>query len=298
MPGKHAQLNISIVVGIPTVGRPAILCETLQMLACQTHKPARIVVCGTRSEDVEGVVAAAPQAVVLRTEAGLPRQRNAILDAAGDADVVVFFDDDFLPQPDYLQAVARHMQACPQTVVATGVVVADGIKGAGLTAAEARAILAEDGGSDTGDTPVFTGYGCNMAVRLAPMRANDLRFDERLPLYGWQEDVDLSRRLAAFGDVVCIGAARGVHLGVKSGRGSGLRLGYSQIANPIYLSRKRRGYKLNRAVAHIARNMAMNIVRSLWPEPYIDRRGRLNGNFVAVRDLLSGKLSPERILDL
>jgi hypothetical protein len=51
-------------------------------------------------------------------------------------------------------------------------------------------------------------------------------------------------------------------------------------------------------VAHIARNMAMNIVRSLWPEPYIDRRGRLNGNFVAVRDLLSGKLSPERILDL
>jgi GT2 family glycosyltransferase len=298
MPGKHARLDISIVVGVATVGRSAILCEALRELARQTWPPARIVVCGTRSQDVEGVAAAAPQARILLTEAGLPRQRNAILDAAGAADIVVFFDDDFLPRPDYLQAVASHMASNPRTVVATGLVLADGIKGSGLSVAQARAILAHDDRPDAGVMPVFSGYGCNMALRLAPMRAHDLRFDERLSLYGWQEDVDISRRLAAFGDVVRLGAARGVHLGVKAGRGSGRRLGYSQIANPIYLSRKRRGYNFNRAMGHIVCNMTMNVLRSLWPEPYIDRRGRLRGNFVAMRDLLGGKLAPERILDL
>jgi GT2 family glycosyltransferase len=296
--GNRAHVHSSIVVGIPTVGRSAVLCETLRELARQTRPPDRIVVCGASDRDVAGVVAAAPHAVILLTEAGLPRQRNAILDAAGTADIVVFFDDDFLPRPEYLEAVARHMASNPKTVVATGVVLADGIKGPGLSPAQGRAILAQRSAPDPGAAPVFSGYGCNMAVRLAPMRTHDLRFDERLSLYGWQEDVDLSRRLAAFGEVVRLGAAQGVHLGVKSGRGSGVRLGYSQVANPIYLSRKRRGYKLNRAMTHIVRNMAMNILRSLWPEPYIDRRGRLSGNIVAMRDLLSGRLSPERILKL
>jgi GT2 family glycosyltransferase len=291
-------MDMNLVVGIPTVGRAAILCETLRELARQTRLPQRIVVCGTRPEDVEGAAAAAPQALVLLAKPGLPRQRNAILDAAGRADVVVFFDDDFLPHPHYLAAIARQMAANPRIVVATGTVLADGISGPGLSVDQARAILARDGATDNGIAPVFNGYGCNMAVRLAPMRDHGLRFDERLSLYGWQEDVDLSRRLAAFGDIVRIGAARGVHLGVKSGRGSGIRLGYSQIANPIYLTAKRRGYPISRAMQHIGRNMTMNIVRSIWSESYIDRRGRLHGNIVAMRDLLTGRLSPDRILDL
>ena len=137
-----------------------------------------------------------------------------------------------------------------------------------------------------------------MAVRLAPMRAHGLRFDERLPLYGWQEDVDLSCRLAEFGCVLQIDAACGVHLGAKSGRGSGLRLGYSQVANPLYLCGKRRGYPFRRAIAHITKNMAMNIVRAPWPERYVDRRGRLRGNLLALRDLTLGRMVPERILDL
>ena len=166
MPGKRAQLDISIVVGIPTVGRSAVLCETLRELARQTRPPDRIAVCGTSRNDVDGVAAVAPQALILQTEAGLPRQRNAILDAAGAADVVVFFDDDFLPQPDYLQAVAQHMTSHPKTVVATGVVLADGIKGPGLSPAQARTIIAHDSLAHAAVAPVFSGYGCNMAVRL------------------------------------------------------------------------------------------------------------------------------------
>jgi len=42
----------------------------------------------------------------------------------------------------------------------------------------------------------------------------------------------------------------------------------------------------------------MNMVRALWPEPYVDRRGRLLGNVVALRDLVTGHMDPTRILEL
>jgi hypothetical protein len=42
----------------------------------------------------------------------------------------------------------------------------------------------------------------------------------------------------------------------------------------------------------------MNVVRAGWPEAYVDRRGRLHGNVLALRDLLTGRMAPERILEL
>lgn len=292
-------MGLNIVVGIPTVGRTAILRETLAELRSQTLKPGRIIVCGTTEADVAG--ADGEGAEVIIAPPGLTRQRNAIIEAAGDADIVMFFDDDFLPDAGYLMAIEQHMRVHSDTVVATGVVLSDGINGAGLTPAEGRAALLDTVRAPA-ETPAvmaaFTGYGCNMAVRLAPMRDHGLRFDERLPLYGWQEDVDLSRCLAPFGRVVKLGDAYGVHLGVKSGRGKGVRLGYSQVANPLYLSGKRCGYPLTRAVQHIARNVAKNLARAGFPEPWVDRRGRLIGNILAVGDLLAGRMTPERILQL
>ena len=288
----------TIAVGIPTVGRAQVLCETLTELGGQARRPDRVIVCGTRPADTEGAGEAYPGVTLLSSQPGLPRQRNVILDAAGGCEIVLFLDDDFLAAHDYLSVVEQCLSDDPRIVVATGLVLADGIGGPGLSVAGARAVLQRAGPARSGVSPVFSGYGCNMAVRLAPMQARALRFDERLPLYGWQEDVDLSRRLAPFGDVVQLTAARGVHLGVKSGRGSGIRLGYSQVANPLYLAGKRSGYPLGRALGHVARNMAMNISRAAWPEPYVDRRGRLRGNAIALRDLALGRMRPERVLEL
>jgi GT2 family glycosyltransferase len=291
-------MQYKIAIGIPTIGRAAILCETLRELGQQTRQADRVIVCGTKAADVEGAEDAYPGLRVLLAEPGASRQRNAVITAASDADIVVFFDDDFLPDPAYLAAIEQAMSEDPRIVVATGLVIADGIGGPGFTPDTGRAILARAVSYLSEVSPTFSGYGCNMAVRVAPMYEHGVLFDERLPLYSWQEDVDLSRRLAAFGTVVQIAAARGVHLGVKIGRSSGMRLGYSQVANPLYLCAKRCGYPLPRALSHIVRNMAMNVARSIWPEPYIDRRGRLLGNMLALRDLVSRRMIPERILDL
>jgi GT2 family glycosyltransferase len=290
-------VTLNIVIGIPTVGRAAVLQETVRALARQSRPANRVIVCGTKQSDVAGVADIGDTEVILSTP-GLPAQRNALIAAAQDADIMMFFDDDFFPGPDYLAAIERHMAGDTDIVVATGVVLRDGIAGPGLTVTEAEAVLRTEQPTPLGVVPAFSGYGCNMAVRLTTMRQHGLLFDERLPLYGWQEDVDLSRRLAAFGKVVKLDTAFGVHLGVKQGRNSGVRLGYSQVANPLYLARKRAGYPLLRALEHIGRNMAMNIVFSPRPEPYVDRRGRLRGNLLALADLVRKRMAPERVLDL
>jgi GT2 family glycosyltransferase len=289
-------MALNIVIGIPTIGRATVLRETLIGLTKQIRKADRIIVCGARACDVDGAEGIGGAEVILSTP-GSSHQRNALIAAAPTADVIVFFDDDFMADIAYVAELERAMERFPAIVVATGRVLADGISGPGLTAADAMAILREVL-PRPGITAVFSGYGCNMAVRATVVRAHGLLFDERLPLYAWQEDVDLSRRLAQFGSVVRVEAASGVHRGVKHGRGSGVRLGYSQVANPLYLAGKQAGYPLPRALEHIGRNLAMNIARAARPEPYIDRRGRLRGNLLALSDLMLRRMTPERALDL
>lgn len=290
-------MTLNIVIGIPTVGRAGVLREILSGLVRQSRQPDRVIVCGSKASDVAGLDACAGVEIIL-APAGLPRQRNALVSAAAGADVMLFLDDDFVMATDYVLRIEQAMSRDPTIMVATGRVVADGIGGPGLAIAEAERAIAHDHGQSTAITPVFSGYGCNMAVRLAPMRVHGIAVDERLPLYGWQEDVDLSRQLAPFGRIVKVEAAVGAHLGVKTGRNSGLRLGYSQVANPLYLAGKGAGYPWRRAFEHIGRNLAMNIARAPRPEPYVDRRGRLRGNLLAFIDLARRRMAPERVLDL
>jgi GT2 family glycosyltransferase len=231
---------------------------------------------------------------------GSSAQRNTILDVLADADVVVFFDDDFFPVCDYLEQVERLFSDHPDVVAATGRPIEDGVKGPGLSVEHGLRLVSEAPRAvptATTLTDTFGTYGCNMAFRLSVVREHAFRFDENLPLYGWQEDIDFSSRMAPYGRVVSSSALRGVHLGNKPGRTSGLRFGYSQVANPIYLVRKGT-MPPSYASSLVFKNIVANLLRSVWPEPWIDRRGRLAGNALAVADTIMGRVSPRRILQL
>jgi GT2 family glycosyltransferase len=289
-----------IAVGIATRGRAAVLAEVLAELRHQLRPPDRLIVCHTVPEDIAGAAAAAPGAEFVACPPGLPRQRNAILDAAApDCDAVLFLDDDFLPAPAYLAVTEAVLAARPDAVVTTGAVIADGAKGPGIAVEEGRAILARDhhAGDPLAARPHFNGYGCNMAARMAPVLAHGLRFDEALPLYAWYEDIDFTRTLGRHGAILRLEGARGVHLGAKSARTPGLRLGYSQVVNPVYLARKGT-FPWSHAVPSAARHCAMNLARSLWPEPEVDRWGRFRGNMLGLWDLLRGRAAPSRVLRL
>ena len=285
---------MKIAVGVATCGRKAILAAMIE----QARKPDHVFLCPARGDDIDMArlrSAPFPVTVVSSPQGSCP-QRNAIIDAAVGMDVVVFFDDDFFPATNYLAETEALFEADEEIVVATGEVIRDGILGPGLTAEEADQELAADSTPFPAPTIEAThnAYGCNMIFRRKQMLANGIYFDEDLPLYGWQEDVDLCRRLRPFGKIVKFNRLRGVHLGVKAGRTSGLRLGYSQVANPLYLVKKG-SVSLKWALRLMGGNIASNIVGSVKPPPYIDRRGRLQGNLLAVGHLLSGSLDPKYI---
>ncbi|NYF79931.1 glycosyltransferase family 2 protein [Granulicella arctica] len=292
----EAQTRLRLVLAIATRGRPAILADTLAALEFQTRKPDALLIAYPEPQDVEGIASRFPQARLLLSQPGLTRQRNTILNALPTTDLLVFLDDDFHIHRDYLAVMEQLFLAHPEVVVATGTLLGDGIHGAALNPADASTLFrsCQTDGTPLAISPVFNAYGCNMVFRMEPIERHGIRFDESLPLYGWYEDVDFSRRLSRHGRAVRVDQAWGVHLGVKSGRHSEVRLGYSQVANPIYLARKR-SVPWSFAVASVASRSLKNLVRSIAPESHIDRRGRLRGNIRAFRDLSNGSLSPTRV---
>ncbi len=290
-----------LAVGIATAGRREALSLTLQVLGRQSRLPDLVVVCPAKREDFdESLVPSLPYPVeVVRGKVGLPNQRNAILDRTrGSADAIVFFDDDFYPASNFLAECENTFVTRPDVVGMTGHVIADGKLHSGISHEEALSLLESDEATPRGAAHVaqiYNLYGCNMAFRMAPIAAFDLAFDGRLPLYGWLEDVDFSRVIARRGVLIENDGLRGVHLAVKRGRTSGFNFGYSQVANPIYLLGKGT-MALDKAIPLMVRNVARNLQRAVTPEPWVDRRGRLRGNALAVRDLLRGRLRPENIL--
>ncbi len=285
-----------IAVVIATAGRPDIVSGALVHMLGQTRAPDRLLVVGSEERDfpIERPADTTVEWVV--GPRGSTFQRNLGLEMVeADSDFIVFFDDDFLPQPDWLQKAEMALMAHPDVLAFTGHVIADGILGPGLSIEQAESALRSGvtvaGGRTMIDEDVPS-YGCNMGFRASAIAGQ--RFDERLKLYAWQEDTDFSFRVARGGRRVRFHALQGVHMGVKSGRVSGRRLGYAQVANPVYLMRKgtmRSGH----ALPLILRNIAANVAKSLKPEPYVDRRGRLAGNMLALIDLCSGRADPERV---
>lgn len=292
--------RLKLAAGIATAGRRDLLTETLRELSRQSRLPDSVIVCPAADGDCDTSAASSLPfpLIVVKGRRGLPAQRNAILEAAEAFDILVFFDDDFFAAPNYFAEVESCFQEDPAILAMSGKLAADGVTGPGMDATRARAILASSKmPPQTGITDIYNAYGCNMAMRLAPIRVHGLRFDESLPLYGWLEDVDFSRQLAAYGRIVKNQRMAGVHLGVKGGRVSGVRFGYSQIANPIYLWRKGT-LRFDLAMRQMSRNLLANSAKIFWPEPWTDRRGRLLGNLLGFFDLLRGYLHPARILEL
>jgi hypothetical protein len=175
----------------------------------------------------------------------------------------------------------------------TGRMIADGIHNAGYSFDEAVALtIADKPPALVEEEEREVLYGCNMVFRGGAI--GTVRFDEDLPLYGWLEDVDFAYLVGAKGKLIKTSRLNSVHMGTKRGRTSGKRLGYSQVVNPIYLRRKKTiPRKLARQL--LFQNVASNLLRSLHPEPLVDRRGRLLGNLIGIVDLFLRRAHPRRI---
>jgi GT2 family glycosyltransferase len=290
-------LRVGVVIA--TKGRPDVAKALVAALAQQSMPPHAIMIAVSDPADATGIPALGSVKVVM-SRPGSCAQRNAGLDALpGSTDVVVFFDDDFVPSRFWIENVGVLFARAPDIAVATGRVLIDGIKTAGLSWAEGARIVARADAAPQaqGETILenHSPYGCNMAFRRAAV--GNLRFDERLVLYGWQEDTDFAARVTARGRMVWSDRLWGVHLGIKRGRSPGRQFGYSQMVNPRYLVAKGT-MRAASALRLAGRNLAANAARALFPEPYIDRAGRLKGNLLGLWDIATGHWRPERAAEL
>jgi GT2 family glycosyltransferase len=283
---------------IASRGRPDILQQALSHIALQPRIPDHIVISAVEQADVANI----DQAISVRLifgSAGLTRQRNrGISCLINTTDVILFIDDDFIVGHAYFLNVERLFEQDDSIIGATGEVIADGATSPGFSFDEGLRMLKQYNRrrKPAAATREIRGtYGCNMAFRTASI--GSLRFDERLPLYGWQEDLDFCGALRGAGRIVKTNVVWGVHLGTKRGKGSEVRLGYSQIVNPAYIVSKG-NMSFAYAFRLASRNFLANLVKSIRPEKYVDRRGRLQGNLIGLFHVLSGRLTPEYILKL
>jgi glycosyltransferase involved in cell wall biosynthesis len=287
---------------VSTRGRPDIVAALVRRLGEQTRPPEHIFIVATKADDIAGLDQRQGNLTVRIGRPGSTFQRNDGLALAGARfSYIVFFDDDFVPSRFWLERMAAVFAARPDVAGLTGAVLADGTRTAGIGLDDAHTMVARRDASASlrGVLHERFGYGsnvgCNMAYRYAAI--HDITFDERLPLYAWHEDSDFRGQVERRGLFVRADDLWGVHLGHKQGRGSGVTLGYSQVANAVYLAKK--GTVPARFLARITgKNLLINAVRALRPEPYVDRRGRLLGNMLALADVMRGRLAPERILEL
>jgi hypothetical protein len=300
---------------IATKGRPREVTELLGWLDCQTLLPVAIIVVGAEAADIDGLAdcpgpGKANRIIVTTDMAGLCLQRNAGFDCikslenANPSDsgyFVTFFDDDFRPADDWLKHCAELLDNQPDVVAVTGHVLGDGVHGHPLTSDQARSYiegrLKPDNHWASGERQVeFQAmYGCNMAFRDRVVM--HCRFDEELPLYGWQEDRDFTSQARHYGRTVYTPECKGVHLGISTGRVSGIRFGYSQIANPLYLIGKG---TMRRALGakFVMRHLLANSTRLLHQNSRVDYAGRLKGNLLAISDVVRGRCHPQRVIKL
>lgn len=288
------ETGMKLAVIVASSGRAEEIAQLLLALSRQTRLADAVILSVTSQADLPDYLP--PGVDIIIGPAGLPAQRNRGLERVlPGAGIVVFYDDDFLPACDSLAQIGQFFNAHPHIAGATGHVLADGINSPGLDYAPAQQIL---NAYEKAVKPPFAienflcAYGCNMAFRVSAIGAR--RFDEMLPRYAWQEDMDFAGQVSASGPVIRTNVFAGVHRGVKKGRGQGLDLGFSQIVNPLYLLRK--GTMTTRkALTLISRNLAANHIKVFRPEPYVDRWGRLRGNWLGLLHVCGGRLNPAAI---
>ena len=211
---------------IASHGRPDILQKVLMNLVSQPRIPDDIIVSAVDPADIPEIDPSIAKVRKVFGNAGLTCQRNRGMSYLIDTtDVIIFIDDDFVVGDDYFLNLERIFERDRSIIGVNGEVIADGANSAGLTFEEGLRLAEQHSQHKKKAAPVMqeiTGaYGCNMAFRAVEI--GSVQFDERLPLYGWQEDLDFCGALRGSGRIVKTDMVWGVHLGTKRGKGSEVR---------------------------------------------------------------------------
>lgn len=295
--------TVKTAIIIATKNRPEILGQTLQSIRRQTWPAAYIYVSVSSLNDAPAGDCAAGVTTLVGPLGGSAQRNTGIRQVPLNVRYMAFFDDDMELHPSYLQNAVSFLEKNSDVVAISGMLLADG----DISRERARTFIEQDTTwtrepslRDRG--PYHLLYACNAVVRSGPLRQT--LFDENLPLYSYGEDYELSLRLKKFGRVGRLSNAVAVHLQTQTARVSGKRYGYAMVANDWYFIRK--------GVCHLAapwsyvrfllvivlKRLCFNLRDALSGRLQRDPWGQIRGNLLAVIDIICGRSSPSRILEL
>jgi len=314
----------SIAVIICSYKRPEVLHDTVISLRGQTQAPREVIVCVSDEPSALPATRTLAGIRIILGPPGLTASRNhAIAQLTPGSDLVLFLDDDVELAPNFLAVLSERFARHADVVLAGGVDIAWGLPLGSITREGARRLLDDAALNNAAgaDKPPQTLSGpagmrltavkrlalspqqavlalvpdikgCSMCVRRALL--DQVRFDERLALYGYLEDLDFCAQCRRFGTIVVDTAALLVHLEVVGGRFSEVKRGFSEVINPIYLwSKGNASFFRTVLLAHLILRPLRNLGRSIV-DP-LSRR-RLRGNLLAFSRLFRGTVDPEYIL--
>ena len=294
-------MKIGLVIA--SHGRPVILQQVMTHLLLQRRVPDEIVISAVGHDDISAAIATDFRVRSVFGSVGLTCQRNRGISCLIDtADVIAFIDDDFLVGDDYFLNMERIFEQDDSIVGVNGEIIADGANSPGFTFEEGLRLGQQYRLRKTMPvTRELSGRyaeGCNGIIACRTANIGSIRFDEPLPLYGWQEDLDFCGALRRSGRLVRTNLVWGIHLRTKRGKGSEVRTRvFTGCQSSLYCS--------GRATCHLPmhsnwlrRTSSPTRIKSIRPESYVDRRGRLRGNFIGMFHLMTGRLTPEYILKL
>lgn len=228
-----SELFISVV--IPTYGREAVLCSTINHVLEQTYPAFELIIVDQTQHHEPATVeflnslSANPRVTVYPVDwASLPAARNYAIERS-HGDIILFLDDDVeLPQ-GFLAAHAHSYQIRSDIGAVAGRVF-DRMKLAESNAAKRIETLPPEA-MDPGiawyhidlvhtikPQQVLTARGCNMSFRRDIFATHGLRFDERFQGSAVREESDFCLRFRRTGLKIWYDpAANLIHLGEETG---------------------------------------------------------------------------------
>ena len=207
-----------IAVIIATQDRAGAAAALVARLADQSRPPDHVFVLGSKPGDVEGVDATLATTCVMPANLAGLRRRGAAL-AEADHDILVFFDDAFLPSRNWLAEAGAYLDAAPEACAVSGIVLTSGRAAVGMDIDTPSTIVAMLDDSLHGRALFFPTVcldGGNMAVRRSALRGLDF---QEIPAHSLEFSAALSGR-GRIGKLSTLFGMRHQRRGEPQGRGT------------------------------------------------------------------------------
>lgn len=251
-----AIANHKIAVVIPTIGRYDDLRRMLASLAVQTRLPEQVLIVGEGDGNAE-IAREFPQLhaeFISLPGSSICDARNRGAQAARpDVDLIGFFDDDIVLEPQAIEALLRFWANAPKSLGGVGCnlvnhlpVYARGLKSLRLTSRLGLYDSAKGAVLRSGFHTTMPGIEQSIYVRWLPSWAvvysrkvlAEFSFDEWFESYSYLEDLDLSYRVSKKYRLAIVADARFYHYPSNLGRPNAYLFGKKEVLNRLYFVSK------------------------------------------------------------